>query len=182
MDEKTTNVCPLVRKFKPFAVKHSLSFRGTAQPGWLVTTSWHTGSSSHDSFHSSLFHSWTDTSVSCWLTKRSVLLRSRCVFRNTARPASPGTASVWYRGFWKLFTGLVKAWEDSVGTTQNLRFITTWYLPVREHPLENTHAHQGLLQKQKLRQGIPICFLMKPQPFCVSTNISYNLIPCHECL
>lgn len=140
MDEKTTNACLLVRKFKLFAVKHSLSFCSKAQPGWFVTTSWHTGSSLHDSFHSSLFHSWTDTSVSCWLTKRSVPLRSRCAFRNTARPASPGSVSVWYRDFWKLFTVLVKAWEDSVGTTQKLRFITTRHPPVRERPLENTHV------------------------------------------
>lgn len=144
--------------------------------GWFVATSWHTGSSFHDSFHSSLFHSWTDTSVSWWLTKRSVPLRSRCAFRNTAQPASPGSVSVSYRGFWKLFTVLVKAWEDSVGTTQKLRFITTWYPPVIEYSIENRHVplcvHQGLLHKQKLRQDIPICFLMKPESFCVTTNVS----------
>lgn len=55
-----------------------------------------------------------------WLTERSMSLCSRCVFGNTAWPANPGSASVWYRGFWKLFLFflLVKAWEDSVGNIQ----------------------------------------------------------------
>lgn len=174
-----------MRKFELFEVKCSLAFWSTAQIGWFVTVAWNTGSSLHDGFHSSL--SLKYTSVSCWLTKRSMSLHSRCAFRNTARPASWGSVSVWYRGFWKLFFVLVKAWEDSVGTTQKTEIYYNLIFPSqrvssRKRTCSSFTFTKASCTSRNEDRTTQSAFYWSHNIFVVTTNISYNWIPHHDFL